>query len=110
MAAKFELKQAKNKKIYFNLLASNGEVILTSQMYASKATAKKGIASVKSNAKTAGQYVERQSSTKHGFSLRAKNHLVVGTSQNYASKASMKKGIKSVMTAAAKAKVDDLTA
>ena len=50
MPSKFQIKKAKNGKQFFNLLASNGEVILTSQMYASKATAKKGIASVQSNA------------------------------------------------------------
>jgi len=110
MAAKFVLKTAKNKKVYFNLLANNGEVVLTSQMYASKATAKKGIASVQANSKSASQFVEKKSSSnKHGFSVKAKNHLIVGTSQMYASKSSMKNGIKSVMKAAPKAKTDDQT-
>jgi len=48
--SKFEIKEAKNGKPYFNLLAGNGQVIGSSQMYASMVTLKKGIASVKANA------------------------------------------------------------
>lgn len=47
---KFEVKVAKNGKPFFNLKASNGQVIGASQMYASEATMKKGIASVAANA------------------------------------------------------------
>lgn len=47
---RFEVLTAKNGKPYFNLKAGNGEVIGTSQMYASMATLKNGIASVKNNA------------------------------------------------------------
>ena len=32
MASKFELKKTKNSKFVFNLLARNGQVILTSEM------------------------------------------------------------------------------
>ena len=42
----FELKVAKNGKFYFSLDARNGEVIGSSQMYASKSGRKRGIASV----------------------------------------------------------------
>ena len=48
--AKFEVKVAKNGKPFFNLKASNGQVIGASQMYASEVTLKKGIASVAANA------------------------------------------------------------
>ncbi len=47
---KFEVKVAKNGKPFFNLKASNGQAIGSSQMYASEATMKKGIASVAANA------------------------------------------------------------
>lgn len=53
MAEKFELKKSKTGKFMFNLKASNGQVILTSQMYATKAAAQNGIASVKKNAPAA---------------------------------------------------------
>ncbi len=47
---RFEILTAKNGKPYFNLKATNGQVIGSSQMYASMATLKNGIASVKANA------------------------------------------------------------
>lgn len=47
---RFEVLTAKNGKPYFNLKAANGQVVGTSQMYASMATLKNGIASVKNNA------------------------------------------------------------
>lgn len=50
--SRFVINQAKNGKHYFNLIASNKEVIGSSQMYASRDTARKGIASVMRNAKS----------------------------------------------------------
>ena len=50
MAGKFELWVDKGGDWRFNLKASNGQVIATSQGYASKASAMNGIDSVKSNA------------------------------------------------------------
>ena len=47
---RFEIKEAKNGKPFFNLKASNGQVIGASQMYASERTMKAGIASVMRNA------------------------------------------------------------
>lgn len=49
---RFALSQARNGKYCFNLVAVNKEVIGSSQMYASRATARKGIASVIRNAKS----------------------------------------------------------
>lgn len=109
MPAKFQLNKARNGKVYFNLLATNGEIILTSQMYASKTNAKNGIASVQANAATAGQFEEKTNKAgKHFFVLKAKNQQIIGTSESYANATGMKKGIKSVTTNAPKAKVEDL--
>lgn len=47
--ARYEKKTASNGKEYFNLKASNGQVIGTSQMYASAAGRDAGIESVKAN-------------------------------------------------------------
>jgi len=49
----FERRVSKDRKIYFNLKASNGQVIGTSQMYGSDFACDKGIASVKNNAANA---------------------------------------------------------
>ena len=48
----YEVKTAKNGKHCFNLLAGNKQVIGSSQMYASPATMRKGIASVMKNARS----------------------------------------------------------
>lgn len=47
--ARYELKTANDGRFFFNLLAANGQVVGTSQMYASEATRATGIASVQAN-------------------------------------------------------------
>lgn len=47
---RFEVKEAANGKFHFNLKASNGQIIGSSQMYASESGCKNGIASVMKNA------------------------------------------------------------
>ena len=53
MAAKFVLKKGSTGKFHFNLIATNGQVIATSETYESKAAALNGIESVKKNAPVA---------------------------------------------------------
>lgn len=50
----FERKTASNGSPYFNLKASNGQVIGSSEMYSSTSAMENGIASVKKNAPDAG--------------------------------------------------------
>jgi uncharacterized protein YegP (UPF0339 family) len=50
MAAKYTLKKGSTGKFHFNLVATNGQVIATSESYESKAAAMKGIESVRKNA------------------------------------------------------------
>jgi uncharacterized protein YegP (UPF0339 family) len=50
MAGKFELKKTAKGQFHFNLRAGNGEIIASSEMYESKASAQKGIESVRRNA------------------------------------------------------------
>lgn len=51
--AKFELTKTPKGEFRFVLKASNGQVILTSETYKDKASAKNGIESVKKNAPAA---------------------------------------------------------
>ena len=44
------------------------------------------------------------------FRLKARNGEIVASGESYKTKADAKKGIKAVQTAAANAKIDDLTA
>jgi uncharacterized protein YegP (UPF0339 family) len=53
MAGKFELRKSGSGKYRFVLKAGNGEIIATSESYTTKAAAKNGIESVKTNAPTA---------------------------------------------------------
>jgi uncharacterized protein YegP (UPF0339 family) len=53
VAAKFVLKRGSSGKWHFNLVATNGQVIASSESYESKASALKGIESVKRNAPNA---------------------------------------------------------
>lgn len=97
MAGKFELKVSSNGKYHFNLKAGNGQIILSSEMYESKAAAENGIASVQSNAGDDGRYDRNTSSNgKPFFTLKAGNGQVIGRSEMYESTASMENGIESV--------------
>jgi uncharacterized protein YegP (UPF0339 family) len=51
--ARYDRKEAKNKQLYFNLKAGNGEIIGTSEMYNSSSARENGIESVKKNAPSA---------------------------------------------------------
>ena len=53
MAAKFVLKKGSTGKFRFNLVATNGQVIATSESYETKASAVNGVESVKRNAPNA---------------------------------------------------------
>jgi len=97
MAGKFEIKTGKSGKFSFNLKASNGQVILSSESYDSRKGAEGGIASVKKNAGTDARF-ERKTA-KDGsayFVLKASNGEIVGKSEMYKSAASRDNGIASV--------------
>lgn len=108
MAGKFELKKSKNGKFFFNLLAGNGQIILSSEMYESKASANNGIASVKTNATNDARYEKMVGKDKSPyFVLKAGNYQVIGKSQMYASDKARDNGIDSCKTNAPGAPVDD---
>jgi uncharacterized protein len=110
MAGKFELKKSKNDKFYFSLLAGNGQTILQSEMYESKASAKNGIESVKKNSQESGRYEKLTSSKGEPyFVLKAGNHQVIGNSQMYAGEKARDNGMDSCKTNAPSAAIDDQT-
>ncbi|AXT50030.1 DUF1508 domain-containing protein [Aquimarina sp. BL5] len=93
----FELKNKEGSSYHFTLKAKNGQVILSSEVYNSKAAAINGIASVQKNAAEDGRY-ERKTA-KDGrffFNLKASNGQVIGSSQMYSSESGMENGINSV--------------
>jgi uncharacterized protein YegP (UPF0339 family) len=94
---KYVISKAKNDEIYFNLKATNGQIILTSQMYSSESACFNGIESVRNNCSDDSKYERKQSvNNKPYFVLKAANGQVIGTSEMYESEAGMENGIASV--------------
>ncbi|TWT11696.1 YegP family protein [Reyranella sp. CPCC 100927] len=108
MAGKFIIKKASNGEYYFRLQAGNGETILSSERYSTKASAENGIASVKENAPNDARYERKTSASgKDMFNLKAANHQIIGTSETYSSAAARDNGIASVKSNAPGASIDD---
>lgn len=94
---KFVTKKGKDGQYYFNLLATNGQVILSSEGYTSLAGMNNGIESVKKNSQIDGHFDRETSKNgKFFFNLKATNGQVIGKSQMYESIASRDNGIESV--------------
>jgi uncharacterized protein YegP (UPF0339 family) len=105
---KFEIRRDKKGEFRFNLSAANGQVVLSSEGYKTKASCKNGMASVLKNCANDACFERKVAKNgKHYFSLLARNKQIVGSSQMYAAKTSMENGIRSVRTNAPKAEVDD---
>jgi uncharacterized protein YegP (UPF0339 family) len=110
MAAKFDLKKAKDGQFLFNLKAGNGEIILSSELYTEKRGALGGIESVKRNAPIDGHYERKVAKNDEPyFVLKASNGQEIGRSETYSSKSAMENGIESVKKNAPDAAIDDQT-
>jgi uncharacterized protein len=111
MPGKFEIKQLDNSKFMFNLKSGNGRVILTSQRYQTKVSARAGIESVKKHAGDDANFERKTSAAGEPyFVLKAANNQVIGTSEMYTTAAAVETGIASVKTHAPDAPVVDATA
>jgi hypothetical protein len=108
--AKFEVYQSgKNKEFRFRLKAGNGQTILSSEGYTTKAACLNGIESVKKNAGDTKKFTTNQTPTKmYRFNMLAGNNQVIGTSQNYKSLSGCTNGIASVKENAAKAEIKEV--
>jgi uncharacterized protein len=94
---KFSIKKGKDGQHYFNLLATNGQVILSSEGYTTTGAMHNGIESVKKNAPDDKHYDREESKNgKYYFTLKATNGQVIGKSQMYESTAGRDNGIESV--------------
>ena len=107
---KFVVTLRKNGEFQFNLKATNGQVILTSQGYKTKASCLNGVESVKKNSQDEKRFeIKEAANGKPFFNLMATNGQVIGSSQMYANEVNMKNGIASVMNNAPDAEIVDLT-
>ena len=110
MPATFTIQRSADAQIYFLLTADNNELLLTSETYASKSSARTGIASVRVNAPIDARYRRKASSDgKHYFVLTAANAEPIGTGEMYNSAQAMQKGIEAVKRVAPNAPERDLT-
>ncbi len=98
--------------VKFNLVAGNGQVIATSEVYKSEASCLKGIESVKKNAAIANledqtaepivaaacpkfeMYADKAG--EYRFRLKARNGEIIAISEGYSAKAGCENGIDSV--------------
>ena len=117
---KFVIRNTKTG-VKFDLKAGNGEVIATSEVYASQAACKNGVESVRKNAPVAAvedQTVEGFAVEKHPkfeiytdkagefrFRLKATNGQIIAVSEGYKAMAGCKNGIESVKKNAPEAAV-----
>ncbi len=107
---KFVISKRKNGEFQFNLLAGNGEIILTSEGYASKPSCLNGVKSVMKNAGEVRRFESKAAKNgKFHFNLKATNGQVIGSSEMYESQSTCETGIASVKKNAVDAKIEDKT-
>lgn len=103
---KFEIYTDKAWESRFRLKAGNGEIILASEWYSSKAGCENGIASVIKNWSDESNFEKTTTpSWKFRFNLKAWNGQIIGTSQNYSSESWRDNWIGSVWRSSQDAKI-----
>lgn len=107
---KFVITKRTNGEFQFNLKANNGQTILSSEGYSTKAGCTGGIESVQKNSKDDSKFDKLESkSGKWYFNLKATNGQIIGSSEMYESTSGRDSGITSVKTNAPDAVTDDQT-
>ncbi len=108
---KFVITKRANGEFQFNLKAGNGQVILGSEGYTTKAACENGIESVKKNSQDDARFERLTSKNdKYYFVLKATNGQSIGNSEMYETAASRENGVESVKKNAPEAEVDDQSA
>jgi uncharacterized protein YegP (UPF0339 family) len=96
--ARFTTLEGQNGLYYFNLKASNGEIVLQSQAYSSEAAALNATFAVVSNGADKGNYdVNKSADGGAYFNLKAANGEIIATSEVYYSTSNAKRAVNSVM-------------
>ncbi|PVZ81156.1 hypothetical protein C9426_31935 [Serratia sp. S1B] len=107
---RYELKKSSNGQYHFVLKTSNGEIILSSERYASKASAENGIVSVQTNSPLKTQFeIKISNDNKPYFVLKAKNQQVIGTSPLYSSQRAAQDALESAVMHGPSSEVYDLS-
>jgi uncharacterized protein YegP (UPF0339 family) len=104
----FLITKRANGEFQFVLKAGNGQVILASEGYTTKAACDNGIESVKKNSQDDARFDRLESKNgKPYFNLKATNGQIIGSSEMYESVAARENGIESVMKNASGADVKE---
>lgn len=104
----FLITKRANGEFQFVLKAGNGQVILASEGYTTKAACDNGIESVKKNSQEDVRFDRLESKNgKPYFNLKATNGQIIGSSEMYESVAARENGIESVMKNAPDADVKE---
>ncbi|ESU28356.1 hypothetical protein FLJC2902T_17070 [Flavobacterium limnosediminis JC2902] len=104
----FLITKRANGEFLFVLKAGNGQVILTSEWYTTKAACDNGIESVRKNSQDDARFDRLESKNgKPYFNLKATNGQTIGTSEMYESVAARENGIESVKKNAPDAEVKE---
>lgn len=107
---KFQIFKGKDDQFYFRLRAENGEIILQSEGYTTKASCQNGIDSVKTNGPLDERYECNVSKDgQYFFNLIAANGEVIGVSEMYTEQRNREVGIESVKRNAPLAQIEDPT-
>lgn len=106
---KFQVYKNLHNQYYYRLKATNGEIILNGEGYATKQSCLDGIASVKINAPFDFRYERRDGYMNYTFNLKAANGEIIGRSENYTSSYGRENGIDAVKRDAPNAPTEDLT-
>ena len=105
----FEVYTDSRDEYRFRLKAPNGEIILSSEGYTSKAGCMNGIESVKTNSALIERFETYEDRAgKHRFRLKAANQQVIGVGEAYESEAGVKGGVESVRRWAPEAEIVEL--
>jgi uncharacterized protein YegP (UPF0339 family) len=104
----YDLKKSTSGEYMFNLKAANHQVILTSQLYETKASAENGIASVQKHGGDDKNFELKTSASKQPyFVLKASNGQTIGKSEMYNTEAAAKNGIESVKKNSSSTKIKE---
>jgi uncharacterized protein len=92
--AKFEIFKGLDGKYYFNAKAGNGEIVLQSQGYSTRASATNGVTSVQSNGASAARYTVLEAADgRFYFNLKATNGQIIARGQLYSTRSNAQRGV-----------------
>jgi uncharacterized protein YegP (UPF0339 family) len=91
---RFEVFQGEDRQYYFHLRAGNGEIVLTSEGYTTKASALSGVSSVQTNGGTAASYdVFATADGQYAIRLKAANDETIAQGEAYVSKSNATRAV-----------------